>query len=62
MKLLTYLDQVPILGLLVAALLLGLAPFQPQPHLLEKLNSKEKLKVKVEKDLKKSCGCGWVNV
>jgi hypothetical protein len=37
-KLLTYLDQVPILGLLVAALLLGLAPFQPQPHLLEKLN------------------------
>ncbi|MGY8826636.1 MAG: RND transporter [Candidatus Latescibacterota bacterium] len=28
----------PILGLLVAALLLGLAPFQPRPHLLEKLN------------------------
>lgn len=38
MKLLAYVDQVPIVGLLVAALLLGLAPFQPQPHLVEKFN------------------------
>ena len=34
---LTWLDRFP-LGLLIAgALLLGLSPFMPQPHLLEKL-------------------------
>jgi len=32
-----YLQKLPILPLLAAALLLGLAPFTPEPHLLEKL-------------------------
>lgn len=35
--LLTWLDRVPTAGLAVAALLLGLAPFVPEPHLWEKL-------------------------
>ncbi|MBI3775531.1 MAG: RND transporter [Gammaproteobacteria bacterium] len=34
---LTWLDKVPLYVLLIAALTLGLAPFVPQPHLLEKL-------------------------
>lgn len=33
---LKWLDQVPTSGLAIGAVLLGLAPFQPQPHLLEK--------------------------
>ena len=32
-----WLDRIPWAPLLVAALLLGLAPFQPEPHLWEKL-------------------------
>lgn len=36
MKLLSRLDRAPILGLVAAALLFALAPFQPQPHLVEK--------------------------
>ena len=32
-----FLDSVPYSALVVAALLLGLAPFRPQPHLFEKL-------------------------
>jgi len=32
-----WLDKLPWLPLLVGALLLGLAPFAPEPHLLEKL-------------------------
>ncbi|TYO96110.1 hypothetical protein EDC39_11556 [Geothermobacter ehrlichii] len=32
-----FLDQIPWLPLVIAALLLGLAPFSPEPHLLEKL-------------------------
>lgn len=36
MKLFKRLDKAPILGLVAAALLFGLAPFQPQPHLVEK--------------------------
>ena len=36
MKLFSRLDKAPILGLVAAALLFGLAPFQPQPHLVEK--------------------------
>jgi hypothetical protein len=36
-KALTRLDRVPWLPLGVAALTLGLAPFQPEPHLLQKL-------------------------
>lgn len=34
---LSWTDRVPILPLAVVALLLGLAPFQPEPHLWEKL-------------------------
>ncbi len=35
---LKWLDQVPTSGLAIAAVLLGLAPFRPQPHLLEKVH------------------------
>lgn len=31
------LDRLPWIPLLIGAVLLGLAPFHPQPHLLEKL-------------------------
>ena len=31
------LDKIPYLPLILAALLVGLAPFFPEPHLLEKL-------------------------
>lgn len=37
MKFLSRLDRIPVGGLAIAALLLGLAPFHPQPHLIEKL-------------------------
>ena len=33
-----WLDKVPFLPVAAGALMLGLAPFAPQPHLLEKLN------------------------
>ena len=33
----TWLDKIPLLPLLVGALLLGAAPFVPEPHLVEKL-------------------------
>jgi len=33
-----YLDKLPLLPLFFIALLLGLAPFAEQPHLLEKIN------------------------
>jgi hypothetical protein len=32
-----WLDRIPLLPLALAALLLGLAPFTPEPHLVEKL-------------------------
>jgi len=32
-----WLDDIPFTVLLIAAVLLGLAPFQPEPHLVEKL-------------------------
>lgn len=32
-----WLDKIPLYMLLIAALTLGLAPFMPQPHVLEKL-------------------------
>lgn len=32
-----WLDKIPLYVLVIAALTLGLAPFVPQPHLLEKL-------------------------
>ena len=32
-----WLDRIPLSALVFAALLLGLAPFQPEPHLMEKL-------------------------
>jgi len=32
-----WIDKIPLLMLVVGALLLGLAPFTPEPHLLEKL-------------------------
>ena len=32
-----WLDRIPVLALVVGALLLGLAPFTPEPHLWEKL-------------------------
>ena len=34
---LAFLDQIPLNILIIAALLLGLAPFVPEPHLWEKL-------------------------
>lgn len=36
MNLLNLLDQIPLSLLLLGAILLGLAPFSPEPHLLEK--------------------------
>lgn len=36
-KFLKWLDEVPLLPLVVIAVLLGLAPLNPEPHLLEKL-------------------------
>jgi len=35
--LMRWLDKIPLYMLLIAALTLGLAPFVPQPHVLEKL-------------------------
>ncbi|MCW9088684.1 MAG: RND transporter [Gammaproteobacteria bacterium] len=32
-----WLDKIPLGALVIAALLLGLAPFTPEPHLWEKL-------------------------
>jgi len=32
-----YIDQIPLPMLIVIALTLGLAPFSPQPHVVEKL-------------------------
>ena len=32
-----WLDKIPLTTLLIIALLLGLAPFKPEPHLWEKL-------------------------
>jgi hypothetical protein len=34
---LRWLDKIPLYMLVIAALTLGLAPFLPQPHVLEKL-------------------------
>ena len=31
------LDQIPLVPLVIMALMLGMAPFAPQPHLVEKL-------------------------
>jgi hypothetical protein len=36
-KLLYWLDRLPLAPLVIGALLLGLAPFTPEPHLWEKL-------------------------
>ena len=36
MNLLHWLDEIPLSMLLLGAMLLGLAPFFPEPHLLEK--------------------------
>jgi hypothetical protein len=36
-KLLDWIDQIPLLLLLILALTLGLAPFAPEPHVWEKL-------------------------
>ena len=33
-----WLDNIPMAPLVVGAVLMGLAPFRPQPHLWEKLN------------------------
>jgi len=33
-----YIDQIPLTMLIVIALTLGLAPFSPQPHVVEKLS------------------------
>ncbi len=33
----SFLDNIPLSTLIMAALLLGLAPFVPEPHVLEKL-------------------------
>lgn len=32
-----YIDQIPLPMLIIVALTLGLAPFSPQPHVVEKL-------------------------
>lgn len=34
---LAYLDKIPLAGLLILAVFLGLAPFFPEPHLIEKI-------------------------
>jgi hypothetical protein len=36
-KVLKFIDQLPLTILIVAAVTLGLAPFSPQPHVIEKL-------------------------
>lgn len=36
-KFLEWVDSAPLVGFLFVALTLGLAPFMPEPHLLEKL-------------------------
>lgn len=36
MNILNLLDQIPLYPLLLGAILLGLAPFFPEPHLVEK--------------------------
>ena len=33
-----FLDKIPLVPLILAAIFMSLAPFKPQPHLLEKLN------------------------
>lgn len=33
-----WIDDLPLTLLIIASLLLGLAPFQPEPHLWQKLN------------------------
>lgn len=33
---LKYIDRIPLLPLIVAAIFMSLAPFSPEPHLLEK--------------------------
>ena len=37
MKGLRWIDRIPVGGLAIAALLLGIEPFHPQPHLAEKV-------------------------
>jgi hypothetical protein len=32
-----FLDKIPLVPLLLIAIVMGLAPFQPEPHLLQKL-------------------------
>ena len=34
----SFIDRIPLVPLAVMALMLGLAPFVPQPHLVEKVN------------------------
>lgn len=36
MRFLRFVDELPLLPLIAAAVLLGLAPFRPEPHLVEK--------------------------
>jgi hypothetical protein len=36
-RIMKWLDSIPFSALLIAAVLLGLAPFHPEPHLVEKL-------------------------
>jgi len=36
-KILKYLNRIPLLPLAIAAIFMALAPFSPEPHLLEKL-------------------------
>jgi len=33
-----WLDKLPLIPLILVAIFMGLAPFQPQPHLWEKIN------------------------
>lgn len=33
-----FLDKIPLVPLLLIAIAMGLAPFQPEPHLVQKLN------------------------
>jgi hypothetical protein len=35
-KILKYIDQIPLLPLAIAATVMALAPFAPEPHLVEK--------------------------
>ena len=56
-----WLDKIPLYMLVIAALTLGLAPFLPQPHVLEKLQmsmGSDKVPATNICNFSSTCGCG----